>query len=38
MSAKSVLRNVPDLKWEKMLPELGKHSPLYSIDLSVLPP
>jgi quercetin dioxygenase-like cupin family protein len=31
MSDESVLRNLPDLKWEKMLPELGKHSPVYSI-------
>jgi quercetin dioxygenase-like cupin family protein len=31
MSDESVLRNQPDLKWEKMLPELGKDSPVYSI-------
>jgi quercetin dioxygenase-like cupin family protein len=31
MSDESVLRNKPDLKWEKMLPELGADSPVYSI-------
>jgi quercetin dioxygenase-like cupin family protein len=31
MSDKSILRNRPNLKWEKMLPELGKDSPVYSI-------
>jgi len=31
MSNESVLRNKPDLKWEKMLPELGKDSPEYTI-------
>ena len=31
MSDESVLRNEADLKWEKMLPELGKDSPVYAI-------
>jgi quercetin dioxygenase-like cupin family protein len=31
MSDESILRNQPDLKWEKMLPELGTDSPVYSI-------
>jgi quercetin dioxygenase-like cupin family protein len=31
MSDESVLRNLPDLNWKKMLPELGEHSPVYSI-------
>jgi len=31
MTDESVLRNEPDLKWEKMVPELGKDSPVYSI-------
>jgi hypothetical protein len=31
MSEESVLKNQPDLKWEKMLPELRKDSPVYSI-------
>jgi quercetin dioxygenase-like cupin family protein len=31
MKEQTVHTNQPDLKWEKMLPELGKHSPMYSI-------
>jgi quercetin dioxygenase-like cupin family protein len=31
MSDESVLRNKPDLRWERMLPELGQDSPLYSV-------
>jgi quercetin dioxygenase-like cupin family protein len=31
MGHESVLRNKPDMKWEKMLPELGEASPVYSI-------
>ena len=31
MGNESVLRNKRDLKWEKMLPELGNDSPVYSI-------
>jgi hypothetical protein len=31
MSDESVLRNKPDLRWQRMLPELGEDSPLYSI-------
>ena len=27
----SVLKNKEDLKWEKMLPELGKDSPVYAV-------
>ena len=27
----AILRNKPDQQWEKMLPELGKDSPLYTI-------
>lgn len=27
----TILRNKPDQKWEMMLPELGKDSPLYTI-------
>jgi hypothetical protein len=31
MSGESVLRNKTNLKWKKMLMELGKDSPVYSI-------
>jgi quercetin dioxygenase-like cupin family protein len=31
MNDESVLRNKPDLKWGKVLPELGTDSPVYSI-------
>jgi quercetin dioxygenase-like cupin family protein len=31
MSDESALRNKPDLRWERMLPELGEDSPRYSI-------
>jgi hypothetical protein len=31
MNDQYILRNSPDLEWEKMLPELGKDSPVYSI-------
>jgi hypothetical protein len=30
-SGQATLRNKPDQKWEMMLPELGKDSPLYTI-------
>jgi quercetin dioxygenase-like cupin family protein len=31
MNDQYILRDSPDLEWEKMLPELGKDSPVYSI-------
>jgi quercetin dioxygenase-like cupin family protein len=31
MNDQHIFRNNPDLKWEKMLPELGKDSPVHSI-------
>lgn len=31
MNEESILRNQPDLKWDRMLPELGDDSPVYSI-------
>ena len=31
MSEECVFRNKQDLKWEKMLPEFGKDSPVYAI-------